>query len=65
MLLSFQDTFDGFRTLPVNGNRECRPRCRGHAPENEQDLSTENRIAQHAKYFPQEINSSLSYITKL
>jgi len=57
IIFVFQDSLDEFRAFVIHGNGERRSRCRGYAPKNEQDLSTENRNARYAEYFPQEIDS--------
>jgi len=61
---SLQDTLNEFWAFPVDGNSECRSRCRRYAPEDEQDLPTENRIAQHVEYFPQKVNVPLCLIVR-
>lgn len=54
-----QDTFDELRDFSVHGDGERRSGCRGHAPEDEQDLPAEDRIAQHVEHLSQKINLSL------
>lgn len=40
-----EDTLDEFRALLIDGDGECGSGCRGYETKDEQDLSTESRIA--------------------